>query len=122
MDETEVTNEQFAKFVKATGYVTVADASRVRKTFPGAPPENLVAGSVVFPPPGYARAAERSLPVVELRAGANWRHPLGPQSDINGKERYPVVHVAYEDAVAYASGRASDCQPRRNGNSPPGAG
>jgi formylglycine-generating enzyme required for sulfatase activity len=68
MDRTDVTNAQFAEFVKATGYVTVAERKPRAEEYPGAPPGNLIAGSVVFSPPDHMGAAERPLPVVELRA------------------------------------------------------
>lgn len=110
LDTETVTNERFAAFVAATGHVTVAerapDAEEIRRQLPpGAappPPESLVPGSVVFTPVAGA---------VDLRdvarwwrwvPGADWRHPQGPGSDIVGRERHPVVHVAWEDAVAYA--------------------
>jgi formylglycine-generating enzyme len=102
MDATEVTNEQFAQFVKATGYVTVAERKPTREEFPGVPLENLVAGSVVFSP------APRPVPLNDhyqwwsYVQGANWLHPTGPKSDIKGREKSPVVHIAYEDAAAYA--------------------
>ncbi len=102
IDATEVTNEQFATFVKATGYVTVAERTPRAEDFPGAPPENLVAGSVVFSPPDHAVPLTDHFQWWSYGRGANWRHPLGPQSSIEGKERLPVVHVAYEDALAYA--------------------
>jgi formylglycine-generating enzyme len=102
MDETDVTNAQFAKFVKATGYVTVAERKPRAEDFPGAPPENLVAGSVVFSPPDHAVPLDNHFQWWTYVPGANWRHPLGPQSDIKGKNNFPVVQVAYEDALAYA--------------------
>ena len=102
MDRTEVTNEQFAAFVQATGYVTVAERTPRAEDFPGAPPENLVAGSVVFSPPDHAVPLNNHFQWWSYVKGADWRHPLGPQSSIVGKEKFPVVHVAYEDAVAYA--------------------
>ncbi len=102
MDKTDVTNEEFGKFVKATGYVTVAERAPRAEDFPDAPPENLVAGSVVFSPPDHAVPLNDHLQWWSYVKGANWRHPLGPESGIQGKEKYPVVHVAYEDAVAYA--------------------
>jgi sulfatase modifying factor 1 len=102
MDETEVTNEQFAAFVQATGYVTVAERTPRAEDFPGAPPESLVPGSVVFTPPGHAVPLTDPYRWWSEISGASWRHPLGPSSSIAGKERFPVVHVAYEDAVAYA--------------------
>jgi sulfatase modifying factor 1 len=102
MDKTDVTNEQFEKFITATGYVTVAERTPTAEEFPGAPPENLVAGSVVFAPPDHPVPLNDHLQWWAYVKGANWRHPLGPQSDLKGKEKYPVVQVAYEDVLAYA--------------------
>jgi formylglycine-generating enzyme len=102
MDKTDVTNAQFAKFVKETGYVTVAERKPRPEDFPGAPPENLVAGSVVFSPPDHPVPLNDHFQWWSSVPGANWRHPLGPGSDIKGKDNYPVVQVAYEDAEAYA--------------------
>jgi sulfatase modifying factor 1 len=103
MDTTEATNEQFAAFVKATGYVTVAERRPRAEDFPGAPPENLVAGAVVFSQPDHPVALNDHFQWWSYVKGANWRHPLGPDSSIDGKERFPVVHVAYEDALAYVT-------------------
>jgi len=102
MDKTEVTNEQFEKFVKATGYVTIAERTPRPEDFPGAPPENLVAGSVVFAPPDHPVKLNDHFQWWSYIDGANWRHPEGPKSSLKGRGRYPVVHVAYEDARAYA--------------------
>ena len=102
MDATEVTNEQFATFVKATGYVTVSERTLRAEDFPGVAPENLVAGSGVFSPPSHTVPLTNELAWWAYVRGANWRRPSGPASSIEGKERYPVVHVAYEDAHAYA--------------------
>lgn len=102
MDQTDVTNAQFAAFVQATNYVTVAERTPRAEDFPGAPPENLVAGSVVFAPPDHPVPLNDHLQWWTYVPGANWRHPQGPKSDLKGKENYPVVHVAYEDAEAYA--------------------
>jgi sulfatase modifying factor 1 len=101
MDKTEVTNEQFEEFIKATGYITVAEKTLLAEDFPGAPPENLVAGSVVFTPPDHPVPLDNHYRWWDYVHGANWRHPLGLGSDLNGKENYPVVHIAYEDAVSY---------------------
>ncbi len=99
----QVTNARFAAFVEATGYVTVAERPLDPADFPGAPAENLVPGSLVFTPtPGP----------VDLRhlsqwwtwtPGASWRHPEGPDTTVDDRGDHPVVHVAYEDAEAYAA-------------------
>jgi formylglycine-generating enzyme required for sulfatase activity len=102
MDKTDVTNAQFAEFVKATGYVTIAERKPRAEDYPGAPPENLVAGSVVFSPPGHAVPLDNHYQWWKYVHGANWRHPEGPGSSIRGKASYPVVHIAYADAEAYA--------------------
>jgi formylglycine-generating enzyme required for sulfatase activity len=102
MDITDVTNAEFARFVKATGYLTVAERKPHARDFPGAPPENLVAGSVVFSPPTHPVPLNNHFQWWNYVDGANWRHPLGLKSNIEAKEKYPVVHIAYEDAVAYS--------------------
>ena len=102
MDKTDITNEEFARFIKATGYVTVAKRTPRAEDFPGAPPENLVAGSVVFSPPDHPVLLNDHFQWWSYAKGANWRHPEGASSSLKGREKYPVVHVAYEDAVAYA--------------------
>jgi formylglycine-generating enzyme required for sulfatase activity len=102
MDRTEVTNAEFTRFVAATGYVTVAERPLRPEDFPGVPKANLVPGSIVFSSPG------RAVPLNDPRRwwryvpGANWRHPEGPGSDLKDREQHPVVHIAYEDAAAYA--------------------
>jgi formylglycine-generating enzyme required for sulfatase activity len=103
MDKTEVTNDQFARFAKATGYVTVAERKPRAEDYPGAPPENLVPGSVVFTPPTNAVPLNDHYQWWSYVRGASWRHPKGPDSSIDRKGAYPVVHIAYEDATAYAS-------------------
>ena len=102
MDATEVTNEQFAAFVKATRYVTVAERTPRAEDFPGAPPDSLVPGSVVFSPPAHAVPLTDAYQWWSEIRGTSWRHPLGPDSSIEGRERFPVVHIAYADALAYA--------------------
>ncbi|NDC54066.1 MAG: formylglycine-generating enzyme family protein [Planctomycetia bacterium] len=102
MDTTEVTNARFAEFVAATGYVTVAERVPEAADFPGVPPENLVAGSVVFTPPALAVPLDDHLRWWAYVKGADWRHPTGPDSSLEGRDRDPVVHVAYEDAEAFA--------------------
>lgn len=101
MDATEVTNEQFEQFVRATGYVTLAERKPTREQFPGVPEENLVAGSAVFTPPDSQVPLDQPYRWWQYVAGANWRHPTGPDSDLRGKAKHPVVHIAHEDAVAY---------------------
>jgi sulfatase modifying factor 1 len=102
MDSTEVTNEDFARFAQATGYVTVAERVPRAEDYPTAPPEMLVAGSVVFTPPNKSVPLTDALAWWSYVPGANWRHPEGPRSTLEGRERHPVVHIAYEDAEAYA--------------------
>jgi len=102
MDQTDVTNEKFEQFVKATGYVTIAERTPTKEEFPTAPPENLVAGSVVFTPTPGPVPLDDHYQWWSYVKGANWRHPTGRDSDLKGKEKYPVVHIAYPDAVAYA--------------------
>ena len=102
IDKTDVTNDEFARFVKATGYVTVAERPLKPKEFPGVAPADLVPGSVVFTPPSGAVPLDDPLRWWKFVKGANWRHPEGTQSSIRGKEKYPVVQIAWEDAVAYA--------------------
>jgi formylglycine-generating enzyme required for sulfatase activity len=99
----QVTNAQFAEFVSATGYLTVAERPLNPDHYPGAPAANLQPGSMVF---------RRTSGPVDLRhlsqwwtwtPGASWRHPLGPNSSITKRADHPVVHVAFEDAEAYAA-------------------
>jgi sulfatase modifying factor 1 len=102
MDKTDVTNEKFEQFVKATGYLTIAEQAPTKEEFPTAPPENLVAGSVVFTPTPGPVALDDHFQWWRYEKGANWRHPEGPSTDLKGREKYPVVHIAYRDAEAYA--------------------
>jgi formylglycine-generating enzyme required for sulfatase activity len=101
-DATEVTNEQFSRFVEATHYVTVAERTPRAEDFPGAPPENLVAGSTVFTPTAAAVPLDSHYRWWRYQPGANWRHPDGPSSDWQTRRQHPVVQIAYEDAEAYA--------------------
>jgi sulfatase modifying factor 1 len=99
----QVTNEEYAAFVHATGYQTVAERPLASADFPGAPPENLQPGSMVFTgTPGPVDLRHINL-WWTWTPGASWRHPSGPASDLDGLRRHPVVHVAAEDAEAYAS-------------------
>jgi formylglycine-generating enzyme required for sulfatase activity len=101
MDESEVTNREFAAFVKATGYITVAEQKPTKAEFPNVPDEDLVAGSIVFTPKATEDLND-SYQWWSYVHGACWKHPLGPQSDLKGRENYPVVHISWVDANAYA--------------------
>ncbi|HEY7475826.1 MAG TPA: formylglycine-generating enzyme family protein [Vicinamibacterales bacterium] len=103
MDATEVTNDQFAAFVKATGYLTLAERQPSRDEFPNAAPELLVPGSSVFARPAGPVPLHDAIQWWRYVPGANWRHPRGPADSIAAHGSYPVVHVAYDDAVAYAT-------------------
>ena len=102
MDATEVTNAQYAEFVAATGYVTIAERTPTKEEFPTAPEENLVAGSTVFTPTVGPVPLNNMYAWWRYQQGASWRHPQGPSSDIAGRDNYPVVQIAYDDARAYA--------------------
>lgn len=102
MDASPVTNAEFARFVKATGYQTVAERKPDPKDFPGVPEENLVPGCSVFSPPGHDVPLDNHLQWWRYVPGANWMHPQGPGSSIKGLDNHPVVHIAWEDATAYA--------------------
>ena len=102
IDRTPVTNRRFTEFVKATGYVTFAEIPPDPKDYPGALPHMLYAGSLVFSPPSIRSICATGQWWTFLN-GANWRHPYGPQSNINGLDNHPVVHVAFADALAYAT-------------------
>jgi formylglycine-generating enzyme len=102
MDKTPITNDQFEKFVKATGYKTIAELKPDPKDFPGAPAENLVPGCAVFTPPSQDIPLNNPYAWWRYVPGANWKNPEGPGSSIKGRMDHPVVNVAWEDAVAYA--------------------
>ena len=110
IDATEVTNRQFAEFVAATGYETIAerpvDWEELQHQLPPGTPkpddEMLLPGSLVFTPPAEPVDTRHFEQWWRWTTGADWRHPEGPASTIDGKADHPVVHVAYEDAVAYA--------------------
>lgn len=109
MDETEVTNKQFREFVDDTDYITTAertpDWNELRKQLPPDAPmpdkESLVAGSLVFTPPDHAVSLDDYSQWWKWTPGANWKHPEGPDSDLKDRWNHPVVHVSYEDAIAY---------------------
>ncbi len=85
MDKTDVTNDEFDKFVRATGYKTIAEIAPTKEQFPTAPPENLVAGSTVFTPTKEPVPLNDHFQWWRYVHGANWRHPTGPDSDIKGQ-------------------------------------
>ena len=103
IDKTEVTNEQFEKFVQATNYVTVAERPLTAAKLPGLLPEfEGKTASLCFRPPENSGEPNLSIPNWWVPViGADWRHPDGPETSIAGKEKHPVVHVCYDDAVAY---------------------
>src|SRR4051812_40132370 len=103
VDEHPVTNAEFRRFVKATGHVTVAERPPDPRDFPGAAPGALVPGSLVFRPPAGPVPLDDWTRWWHWVPGADWRHPEGPDSTLDGRDRHPVVHVTYEDAEAYAS-------------------
>jgi len=103
IDAHTVTNQAFAAFVAATGYVTLAERPLDLALYPGADPALAVPGALVFRMtngPVDTRALHHWWHYV---SGANWRHPEGPDSDLEGRDTHPVVHVAFEDAEAYAA-------------------
>lgn len=102
MDEHEVTNAEYAKFVNATNYITVAERKLDPKDYPGVPPESLVPGSGVFSPPNHKVSLDDPLQWWQYVPGASWRHPFGPNSSVEDVPNNPVVHISYEDAIAYA--------------------
>src|SRR2546423_2964458 len=102
IDEHPVTNAEFRRFVKATGYVTTAEVTPAAEDFPDAAPEELVPGSLVFRPTAGPVPLDDWRRWWEWAPGASWRAPFGPGSSLGGAERHPVVHVSFEDAWAYA--------------------
>jgi sulfatase modifying factor 1 len=108
IDPTPVTNGQFRAFVEATGHVTVAEIAPDAKDYPGARPEMLKAGSLVFTPPNHPVDLRNWSQWWAFKFRANWRRPYGPGSSIKGLDDHPVVHVAYADAEAYARWSGKD--------------
>lgn len=108
IDETPVTNRQFRAFVAATGHVTVAERAPDPRDYPGALPHMLRAGSLMFNPPSAVADLLDWSQWWDFRFGANWRKPYGAGSSLKGKDDHPVVHVAYDDALAYARWAGKD--------------
>lgn len=109
MDETEVTNAQFSQFIDQTKYITVAERAikweELKVMLPADTPkpsdEDLQPGSLVFAPPQKKVPLDNMSRWWKWIKGASWKHPEGPKSSLTGRENYPVVHIAYEDAIAY---------------------
>jgi len=102
IDVAPVTNAQFERFVSATGYVTVSEKPPDPVLYPDLAPEEQIPESAVFLPPPASVDRSQPLSWWALIAGADWRHPQGPETTIEGLMEHPVVHVAYDDAIAYA--------------------
>lgn len=100
MDRTEVTNEEFARFTKATGYITTAELAPQGVDGGNLAMEQRQPGSWRFQPGPRGKAAERRTWIAFV-PGANWRRPHGAGSDVAGREKYPVIHVSHDDAIAY---------------------
>lgn len=103
IDEAPVTNAQFARFVAETGYVTLAERTPDPALYPGILPEMIQPGSLVFTRPTGPVALDDFGQWWSFCFGADWRHPAGPGSTTQGLEDHPVVHIAHEDAAAYAA-------------------
>jgi sulfatase modifying factor 1 len=103
MDRGPVTNREFRRFVEETGHVTFAERPPDPKSYPGARPDLLVPGSAVFFKPSRRVDIRDCTQWWQYVPGADWRHPEGPESTLDGRDDHPVVHVAYEDVDAYAT-------------------
>jgi sulfatase modifying factor 1 len=108
IDRAPVTNREFRKFANATGYVTFAEIAPDPQDYPGALPNMLKAGSLVFSPPRHPVDMSNWSEWWTFKAGTNWKRPYGPRSSISGLNDHPVVHIAYKDALAYAKWAGKD--------------
>jgi formylglycine-generating enzyme len=108
IDRTPVTNRQFKAFVNATGHVTTAQIAPDPRDYPGALPNMLYAGSLVFTPPSRVSDLRDWSQWWSFMKGANWRHPYGPKSNIKDFDDFPVVHVSFADVLAYAHWTGKD--------------
>ncbi len=108
MDATPVTNREFRRFVEATGHVTFAEIPPDPADYPGALPELLYPASLVFEAPRRPVSLRDISQWWDYRPAANWKQPLGEGSDLEGLEDHPVVHIAYEDACAFARWAGKD--------------
>lgn len=108
MDVRPVTNAQFRRFVSATGYVTLAELAPSSRTSPDTLPGVPRPGSLVFRPPTGSADTDEPLSWCDFCVGADWKHPTGPRSSIEGMDDQPVVHVAYADVQAYARWAGKD--------------
>jgi sulfatase modifying factor 1 len=108
MDRTPVTNRDFTRFVAETGYVTFAEIAPDPGDYPGILPEMLKPGSLVFTPPSHPVDLNNNANWWSFLFGADWRHPYGEASSIEGIEDHPVVHIVYRDAEAYAAWAGKD--------------
>ena len=102
IDEHPVTNAEFRRFVEATGYVTFAEVPPDPKDYPSIKPEMLKAGSLVFVQPSGRVPLRNYANWWQFVPGADWQHPYGPESSLDGLEEHPVVHVTFDDAEAFA--------------------
>src|SRR5881398_47002 len=108
MDRYPVTNRQFREFVRATKHITVAEIIPDPKDYPGMLPHMIYAGSLMFSPPAHPVSLRDFSQWWTFAKGAEWRHPYGPGSNIRGLDDHPVVHVAFADALAYATWAGKD--------------
>src|SRR6185436_9786379 len=108
IDRSPVTNREFARFVEETGHVTFAELPPVPADYPGALPDMLYAGSLVFAPPRHRVDTGDWSQWWKFARGADWRHPQGGESTRKPLPEHPVVHVAFADALAYARWAGKD--------------